>query len=430
MRSVEAIAMRGLTRERYHRARSAYHAAPMDAFEALGAAIEAAWLSADYDELRFPAIAARVLHETRIHEAVSADDVLRWAVSAPRLPKQDDIEASFGEPPITVYAGVRFRIDVLFWLTASTSIHRHGFTGAFQVLHGGSLHSRYAFTARRRICAQMLIGDARILGAELLRRGDVVAIERELTHCLFHLEAPSATVVVRTRGEAEGSPQYEYRPPSLAIDPFYREPTQKRRLQALELLLRAGRADHDEVAAGLIEGSDLTTAYLVLRQAYRAIDDRARVEKLLAVAARRHGAVIEEIATVLREELRRWAIHRLRVDVRDPDRRFFLALAQNLPDRESSYELIRARHPEAEPRERVLAWARELSGVDRIGIDLEDDLNVVLFGALLDGCSEGEMLDRLREEFDPAEVDAQVEGIRGQVARMRKTVLAPLFVGR
>src|SRR5262245_53516813 len=271
----------------------------MEPFETLGAALEASWLKADYEELAFPEIAACALRQARIHESVTADDVLRWLLSTSSLPRQADIEGIFGEPPITVYHGLRFHIDVLFWYTASTSIHRHGFTGAFQVLHGSSLHSRYRFTLRRRINAQMLIGDVTILGAELLRRGDVVEIERDLTHCLFHLEAPSATLVARTRGEAEAPPQYDYRPPSLAIDSFYEEPTQRRWLQALDLLLRAGRADYDELAAGLIDRSDLVTAYLVLREAHRKIEDRDRVARLVEIAARRHGPVIAELAASL-----------------------------------------------------------------------------------------------------------------------------------
>lgn len=399
----------------------------MRTFDDLGRAIEAAWQGVSYDELAFPAIAAGALREARIPEQLGADDVLRWLLTTAELPEQDDLESKFGEPPITVYKGRRFYIQVLFWLTSSTSIHRHAFTGAFQVLHGSSLHSRYEFQLRRRVCSQLLLGDVRLRSAEILQRGDVVEISRDLAHCLFHLEAPSATVVARTFGELEGSPQYEYRPPCVALDPFFEEPVLTRWLQGLELLHRSGSPRYDELAADLLARADLHTAYLVLQHAYRKLGDLSRAAPLLAAAERRHGPVIAELAAALLEERRRRLIFRLRASVRDPERRLFLALAQNLPDRDAIYALIRRRSPDGDPRAQVLAWARALSGVDRIGIDLEDELNCRLFEALLDGCSNAGIIDRLREEYDGEQLAAQAEVLGRCIARMRRTVLAPLF---
>ena len=113
--------------------------------------------------------------------------------------------------------------------------------------------------------------------------------------------------------------------------------------------------------------------------------------------------------------------------MRDPERRFFLALVQNLPDRDAIYALVRRRYPDDDPRARVLAWARALSGVDTIGIDLEDELHRHLFEALLDGCSEAKIFDRLREVYGDGQVEAQAEVLGRTVARMRRTVLMPLF---
>jgi hypothetical protein len=38
------------------------------------------------------------------------------------------------------------RIEALFWVDGTTSIHQHSFSGAFQVLAGKSIHSRYRST--------------------------------------------------------------------------------------------------------------------------------------------------------------------------------------------------------------------------------------------------------------------------------------------
>ena len=53
---------------------------------------------------------------------------------------------------------------------------------------------------------------------------------------MFHLEAPAATVVIRTFTEDLGQPQYTYRLPSVAYDPFHGEPQVTRQLQVLGLL--------------------------------------------------------------------------------------------------------------------------------------------------------------------------------------------------
>lgn len=399
----------------------------MRAFEELGRGVEAAWLAAGYDELAFPAIAAAALREARLPERLTADDVLAWLFSTGEHPEQDDLEAKFGEPPITVFRGRRFYVQVLFWLTASTSIHRHAFTGAFQVLEGSSLHSRYTFVTRRRVASQLFLGDVRFHAAELLSRGNVVEITRDLAHGLFHLEAPSATIVIRTFGEPEAQPQLDYRTPSLAIDPFYKEPALTRWLQALDLLHRAASPRYEVFAAELLSRVDLHTSYLVLQHAYRRLDDLDRAAPLLAAAERRHGPAVAELAAALREERRRHRIYKLRTTVRDPDRRFFLALVLNLPDRDAIFAMIRARYPDADPRERVLAWTRALAEVGSLGIDLDDELNLALFTALLDGCAMAEIHERLRAEYGADQVEAQREAIERQVERMRRTALEPLF---
>jgi hypothetical protein len=400
----------------------------MRAFEELGRALEARWHDASYDELAFPSIAADALREANIPARVDANDLLAWCLSTTELPEQDDLDGKFGEPPITMYRGRRFFVQVLFWLTSTTCIHRHSFSGAFQVLQGSSLHSRYEFQARRRVSSQLLIGDVRLQSAELLERGDVVPIMRQLAHGLFHLQAPSVTIVVRTFVESEAHPQYRYDPPHIAIDPFFKEQVQTRWLQALEVALRVARPRYEALAVDLVSRADLHTAFLVLRQAYLAIGAE-RSAPLLAAAERHHGAVVTELAATLEEDLRRRRISQLRGSVFDAEQRFFLALAQNLPNRDAMYALIRQRHPHDDPRTRVLAWARTLSGVDTIGINLHDELNAHLFEALVDGCSDAQIFEQLRTEYGAEEVERRADSLTRHVSRMKRTVLAPLFRG-
>jgi hypothetical protein len=399
----------------------------MQPFSDLGARVEDAWAASDFDELALPLIAASALSAARIPEQVSGDDVLRWLLGASSLPSQADLAASFGQPPVTVYRGRRFHVQVLYWLHGSTTVHRHGFSGAFQVLEGGSLHSRWSFSPERRVSSRMIIGRTRLLGCELLRRGDVVPITPDLTHGLFHLEAPSATIVVRSDGETEPGPQYEYHPPAVGVDPFHVDPLVERWLQALRLLRASGHAEHDALAEGLVARADLHTVFRVLDQTQREGADFELLDALVEAARRRHGAVVDELARAVREGVRRRAIHRLRREVKDPDLRFFLALLQNLPDRDAIYRLVAERLGGADPRAAVLRWIGELSGTARIGVDTSGHLERVVVESLLDGGGEEALFARLAEVFDAGSIAAEREAVLEHTARIGRTLLAPLF---
>src|SRR5689334_19691162 len=105
----------------------------MDVFHDLGHTIESAWSARDYDERAFPAVAAAALREAELHRRLGAGDLVRWLLAAPGLVPQHDLPAVFGHPPITMFRGRRFLIDAILWREGSTAVHRHGFSGAFQV---------------------------------------------------------------------------------------------------------------------------------------------------------------------------------------------------------------------------------------------------------------------------------------------------------
>ena len=119
--------------------------AGMEHFVRLGDQVEASWRDANYDEFQLPAIAKQKLIEHDLPAKMSPWDVLEWAMMQPELPLQADPNARFGDPPITVYSGARFYIDVYFWFMGTTAVHQHAFSGAFQVFAGSSIHSWFEF---------------------------------------------------------------------------------------------------------------------------------------------------------------------------------------------------------------------------------------------------------------------------------------------
>lgn len=398
----------------------------MQSLHALGHRIDLAWAEANFNERSFPAIAAAALDMHRVPDQISGDDVLQWVLREKVLPAQDDLRASFGQPPITVYRGRRFHIQVLYWLDGSTTIHRHGFCGAFQVLEGSSLHSRWTFSERERVSNRMLIGQIRLAGVELLQRGDIVEISNELTHGLFHLEAPSATIVVRTDGDTSEGPQYEYHPPTIAVDPFFVDPLVERQLQVLHLLQTSNHPAWEQRTIELLSRCDAHTIFRVLLQFVRNGVHQTNIDNIAAAALSRHGHIVEDILVALREVLRRRALHLLRRQIRDSEGRLFLALLQNLPDRDSILQILGTRYAEHRPLETLEKLVNKYA--QPLGVDVTGDLERMLVYGLLHDMRESDVLDKLREVFDDASIDAQRDEIRDQTLRIRQSLLAPLFV--
>src|SRR5262252_8770312 len=105
----------------------------MEVFRELGRRIEDRWRAENYSEEAFPALATAALNDFDLKKrGVSPWEIIRWLHREPELPRQQDIEATFGNPPVTLFSGSRFYIDIYYWLDGTTDIHQHSFAGAFQ----------------------------------------------------------------------------------------------------------------------------------------------------------------------------------------------------------------------------------------------------------------------------------------------------------
>ncbi len=240
----------------------------MELFQTLGAEIESLWREKNYNEELLPAIAADALRRADLPSKLSAWDVVEWSLTQTELPPQRDVRANFGDPPITIYSGPRFHIDVYFWFDGTTATHQHGFCGAFQVLLGSSIHSWYEFERSEVINTFCEIGEIKLKLCELLDIGAVQEIQsgRRYIHSLFHLDQPSATIVVRTDRSPLDLPQFSYHKPSLAVDPFFEHDTTTKKLQAMSALIKANREDADRQIGEWLDASDLHTSFLILSQ--------------------------------------------------------------------------------------------------------------------------------------------------------------------
>lgn len=414
----------------------------MDTFQQLGAEIEELWLEKNYNEEELPSIAADALKRADIPSKISGWDVLEWSLNQTELPPQRDLAGRFGDPPITIHSGPRFHIDVYFWFDGTTTIHQHSFCGAFQVLMGSSIHSWYEWELREAVNFFCEVGDLTLKVCELLEIGDVQEIRagKQYIHSLFHLDQPSATIVVRTDRSPLYLPQFDYYKPSLAVGPFFEQPTVTKKLQTLTALFLAKRSDADEQAARWLERSDAHTAFLILKQIrsllrsdpmselFNLESPKTRFESFLDIAVQRHGPAGEAFRPVFDHLDVLDELVRRRSYVTNPEHRFFLALILNVQGRERIFALIRRRFPDSDPVEKVLDWVFDLAGTRVVGADKSNALGIPNFGDAEMFVLENLLLDR--SDADIADLYARDHPDEGGVtaaSAIAKLRDAPMF---
>jgi hypothetical protein len=405
----------------------------MDArLQDLGDGIEAQWCAENYAEERFPQLAADALRRADLPGTLGLGEVLRWSLDTRRLPAQRDLHSRFGDPAITLFTGPRFCIDVYVWFTATTALHQHGFAGAFQVLEGSSIHAQYTFQPTRDVNPYFRLGRLDLKGCELLDKGAVQEIlpGSDYIHRLYHLDHPSATLVIRTFGSPGHQPQFSYLPPCVAMDPFFEDATAMKRLQCLGALFRANDPEAVAAAAAWIGRADLHTTFQILSLARHLLGrhgvdrlfgvngDDTRFGRLRDLARGRHGDVVDGFEAVFLEQDRLDQLVALRSSITEPDLRFFLALLLNVEERSVILALVRQRFPEDDPRLRVLAWTGALARTRVMGSPLPnalgvagfDDYDALVLEHLIDGATDAEVLVAMAQ--DDEAVQARVSKLR------------------
>jgi hypothetical protein len=424
----------------------------MQFFKQLGDQIERDWRAKDFNEELFPALAAEALRSACLPEKYTAWQVLEWTLEQTELPRQRDVKANFGDPPITVYSAPRFHIDVYFWFQGTTSIHQHAFCGAFQVMHGSSIHSWYEFDLNDKVNVFCEIGEMRLKSCDLLNVGDVQQIlpGRQYIHSLFHLDHPSATIVIRTDKSPLYLPQYDYQKPGLALDPFFELDGTTKKLQTVAALFAASRPEAESLVKKWLESADFQTTFAILSQLrnhlgsndlaqmFGGSETSDRFDSFLELAEQRHGSRAEIFRRVFAYRDRLSDLIRRRNFVDNPEHRFFFALLLNVDGRERIISLIRDRFPDADPIEKILDWAYELSQMrlagtnnqNALGISPFDDFDLQLVEYLLKGRSDGEIAEIIRQIYPPEKAEHVLPTLEDRTAAIRNSIVfSPLLSG-
>jgi hypothetical protein len=227
------------------------------------------------------------------------------------LPGQDQINPSFGEPALTLFLHDGFRIDALCWRQGATSIHHHGFSGAFGLLAGTSLHRAFAFTGTRPTdspAVELLEGLSETV--TVLREKDVWPIEEGpgFVHQVTHLETPAVTLVLRSHEALAGTVEWSYLPPGVRVAAREGIPEANQQARFFRFLRAARPERAEEFAAAALASGDAYTVLELLRVVGQGDRDFALTRRLgervgaapLLVASVVHEASRERVAAAMK----------------------------------------------------------------------------------------------------------------------------------
>jgi hypothetical protein len=319
-------------------------------FEDLASELNQVWTRCGREELAFPDIAQAALERFSLAQTVKPGDVLHWLAASDHLPRQFDPRSRFGNLALTLAVRDDFHIDALFWTHSTTSVHQHSFSGAFQVLHGSSLHTLWSFRESRRWSSRLKQGQLAVRATEFLKTGSIRPIlpGAEMIHSLFHLESPSVTIVVRTSSSIVVSPQLSYERSGMAFDPHVALGRVEKTRQLLSLLWASGHPQRMALSELALSGLDAHSAVRVV-VSIRSQVPAGTQERLIGMLAERDpelaALLAETVAHVERDRL----LTELRQQTRSPRHRMLLALVLNLPDRASIDEVLRQIAPGESP---------------------------------------------------------------------------------
>jgi hypothetical protein len=320
----------------------------------LGSEVSKKWEKINYDPAGFSSIAYEALTSSPSVFEITLRDVAAWLIQGKLLPAQN--LKMFAQPPVNVYHGCGFRIELLTWVDAPTTIHQHGFSGAFGVLHGSSLHTQYSFDVHERVSDQLLLGSLAHESSEVLRHSYVREIKPSsaLIHTVLHLDAPSISVVVRTVDDYRYWPQYQYLPPALGVDPFYSPDPVATQLAFLETLHRTKQDIFRDLATDALINRSVWFAYKVLEVAACDGIESALFNDMLDVFRTRKPRLADAISNVFYVRQQRSIIRRCVRATTSWEHRLLLALRLGHASRESMLCVLSKEFPNSNTPDKII----------------------------------------------------------------------------
>jgi len=366
----------------------------VDCVDRLGRDVAQRWLRRS-GKSDFAKIAFTSLIDARLHEHFSLTQIINWVGKSRQFPPQYGV-ANFGEPAITLFVGEGFYIELYFWLRPNISIHDHGFTGAFTVLLGSSLHIRYNFE-NKSAHGNAQCGMLHALDPQELEPGDVCLIPSgiRMIHQVWHLEKPTVSLVVRTEGITTDEPQRTYFLPGLAVTSSHYGDRSVQRSGMLRYLAQTGGLHDKELLMGLLSEEDASATFYTILELDRITDSDfpASAQEFLLAS---FGGVGEIMLRAI--EIERLARIFNFTRITDMQERLLVALLLSGLERDQIIATIRGHCNENSIRQRIAHWLRSV--VEVLGESSnEQDYVVEIFALAIEGMSYSEIRSTITDMF-------------------------------
>lgn len=318
----------------------------LDGVFELGEEVEHAYARSNYSDESLPRIAADALAKFD-HKLSFGLQQIAGFLATTTVPQQ--ASQTFSDLQLTLYRRPNFYIEILIWAHSTTSVHQHSFSGAFKVLRGCSLHTTFRYIQKNLVHPDLSLGELINQGSEYLATGSIRQIEpgpQGLIHCLFHLEQPSITLVVRSNGHQLYSPQYTFYRPTIALNTFslMRDSHLSPYLSLLSLAKQIDIESYINLWKDRIVQLDfVSVAYLFMKSPRIWSGERNGCAEIIDAVGHRHGDLATHLKNAADTERRINNLGACRNVITDPDLRFFLALLMNIDDRNTLLALL-SRH--------------------------------------------------------------------------------------
>lgn len=331
----------------------------MDYFKEIGKKLSARCGEGELGE-NFPELAAEVLAAFPVPAEVGIEFMADWALGRERLPEQVNFHSGFGEPPLVVYEEPRFYAEVLFWFHGRTSIHGHGFYGAYQVLAGYSIEAQFAYHRDHEPVPGIQVGALEPTALRLITPGDITRIlpEEAFIHTVMHMGNPSLTLVIRNKG---GLVQFDYSMNGLGVNAY--QDSQSHVRQA-EVLSAFHAANPDGFETRLLEFLKTGSAHRmarVLKEMEQEIDEEFLVGEIHELAVERFGPLGELIIESLTRTISGNMIWDEVAGMDDPAIQLRTALLDLFPENQDLLAVVARTFPDREPADVLENWTDTVS---------------------------------------------------------------------
>ena len=331
----------------------------MDYFKDIGEKLSARCGAGKLGE-NFPELAAKVLAEVPIPAKIGIEFMADWALGRERLPEQVNFHSGFGEPALVVYEEPRFYAEVLFWFHSRTSIHGHGFYGAYRVLAGYSIDAQFAYHRDSEPVPGIQLGELEPTALRLITPGDISRIlpEEAFIHTVMHMGNPSLTLVIRNKG---GLVQYDYAMNGLGLNAYKDSQTHVRQVEVLSAYHEANPYKFGPRLLEFLKAGSAHRMARILKEMEHQIDEGFLNGEIRALAVKRFGKVGEAIIESLTRSIRSGKIWDRVAETEDPAIQLRTALSDLFPKKKKLLAVVGRTFPDRDPEAVLENWADTVS---------------------------------------------------------------------